>query len=119
MIRVALTAFTQDGKRVPLLGRLGTTLAETLKSSAELKKEMEGAVHLSPSQGSDSHVVIPEEFSSLIPGIQPEERDFMLNELCVPGTVTPMSRLASKIVLVPEMNGMIVSVMKTQPQNHY
>lgn len=34
--RVALTAFTEQGSRVPVLGRVGTTLAETLSNSAEL-----------------------------------------------------------------------------------
>jgi hypothetical protein len=35
---VALTAFTEEGSRVPVLGRIGTTLAATLSNSDELSQ---------------------------------------------------------------------------------
>jgi len=59
VVRVALTAFTEQGSRVPVLGRVGTTLAETLSNSVELAESSEPPLPPSPTPRSQTSTLIP------------------------------------------------------------
>ena len=57
------------------------------------------------------HVYIDERYTSLLPAITPEE-DNKLDEVAAP--VKRNSRMACRIVVTPRLDGMVVTIPKTQ-----
>jgi hypothetical protein len=63
-------------------------------------------------------VTLSEEYASLVPPLSAADKEWLEFEVADAGAVVgDGSRLASKIVLSPEMNGMVVGVMHTHSQN--
>jgi hypothetical protein len=94
---VALTAFTEEGVRVPVLCRVGTTLAETLRNSTELLLRMPSAVTTRSASGeAEGHVTLSEEHVWLVPPLSASDKEWLEFE-AADGAVGDGSRLTSKI----------------------
>jgi hypothetical protein len=90
---VALTAVTREGRRYPVFGRIGTTLAEALAGSTN--PEVSGATAvLSPRHGAEAHVRVAHEFVGRLPPLDDDARDALESAA---DEVAPDSRLASTV----------------------
>mmetsp|Transcript_18579 Transcript_18579/g.25755 ORF Transcript_18579/g.25755 Transcript_18579/m.25755 type:complete len:147 (-) Transcript_18579:141-581(-) len=113
---IALTAMI-EGRRLPVLGRVGKNLADTLNDCNGVVKSGGGPTWMSQCYGNEAHVSITEDFAMVVPPLNEDDADWLYWDVALPGTIGPLSRLASKIQLTPEMNGMTFAVHPMQSQN--
>lgn len=90
--QVAITVVDPQGRRFPVFGRVGTSLAEAMAGSTH--PELVGStVQLSPKHGPEGHVRVAHEFARRMGPLDDDAAD-ELRELCE--EVADDSRLASK-----------------------
>ena len=90
--QVAITVVDPQGRRFPVFGRIGTSLAEAMAGSTH--PELVGStVQLSPKHGPEGHVRVAHEFARRMGPLDDDAAD-ELRELCE--EVADDSRLASK-----------------------
>jgi len=89
---VAITAVTQDGRRFPVLGRAGTSLADAL-AACQWQPVVGRMATLSCSWGSEAHVRIAHEWLDKVPA--PDTQGVYDLDLLADGVASD-SRLASK-----------------------
>ena len=101
---VALTVALPDGRRMPLLARVGQKLSEALGRSpnAELHAS---ASFLSPKHGYEAHVRVAHTHE--LPALD----EYAADELrSLADEVQADSRLASTLTLTPDWNGAVVAL---------
>eukprot|EP00242_Pyramimonas_sp_CCMP2087_P016581 CAMPEP_0198204706 /NCGR_PEP_ID=MMETSP1445-20131203/8152_1 /TAXON_ID=36898 /ORGANISM="Pyramimonas sp., Strain CCMP2087" /LENGTH=114 /DNA_ID=CAMNT_0043876713 /DNA_START=257 /DNA_END=601 /DNA_ORIENTATION=+ len=110
---VAITAFL-DGSSIRVLAKEGTKLNQALTANPHSAL---ACVQLSPVEGADCPVDIPAEFLAIVAPMCPEDIDFIKTEVASnPSTIGKNTRLASKVILTPCMNGMTVAIHSIKPQ---
>lgn len=131
---IAITAVTQDGRRFPVLGRAGTSLADAL-AGCQWQAVVGRMATLSCSWGSEAHVRIAHEWLDKVPA--PDTQGLYDLDLLADGVASD-SRLASKarpgcatphfasswltrrqVTLSPAMNGMTVALAELHPSATY
>uniref|UniRef100_A0A7S0R1T4 Uncharacterized protein n=1 Tax=Pyramimonas obovata TaxID=1411642 RepID=A0A7S0R1T4_9CHLO len=110
---VAVTAFV-DGIQVPVMSTNGTPLNKALAAHPD---SASACVQLSPVEGLDCPVDIPPEFISVVAPANMDDIDFIKSEVAAhPDSITDSTRLASKVILTPDMNGMYIAVHPVKSQ---
>ena len=95
--QVALTVVDPHGRRFPVFGLVGRTLAEALAGASH--PELRGAtVHLSPSHGPEGHVRVAHEYAQ---HMEPLDAEGTLQLHYLAEDIAEDSRLASKARAVP------------------
>eukprot|EP00976_Prorocentrum_cordatum_P072261 1180648-Prorocentrum_minimum.AAC.5 len=79
---VAVTAFV-NGNQVPVLATNGTPLSKALASNPHSASSCTATacIQLSPAEGIDAPVDIPNEFLALVPPASADDIDFIKNEI--------------------------------------
>ena len=90
---VAFTAVTPEGRRYPVVGRIGTSLASALGGSSHAEVASHVGI-LSPRYGAEAHVRVAHEFMPRLPPLDEDAMD-ALNEIA--DDVRADSRLASTV----------------------
>ena len=108
---VAITAILPDGRRLPVLGRVGQTLAETLGSSACTELAARAPL-LSPTYGHEAHVATVNVPQTALPPMNADARRQLAQ---VADGVRQDSRLASTLKLTREWMGAVVALRDLHP----
>ncbi len=106
---VALTAVLPDGRRLPLLGRVGQRLSDALARSA-YEELSHAAPKLSPRHGHEAHVRVAHNHA--LPPLEENEQEELRT---IADNVMPDSRLASTLTLTPDWNGAVVALAPLHP----
>jgi len=110
---VQVTVIDKAGHRFPMRGLEGQTLVDVLGSQDTL--DVHDYLCLGP-QGRDEPecvVTVPNEFLQRIP--PPGEEDLKALEQIAESSITPNTRLGSKIVLSKDLNQMLVALGEAYP----
>eukprot|EP00227_Mantoniella_beaufortii_P012855 CAMPEP_0197585312 /NCGR_PEP_ID=MMETSP1326-20131121/7648_1 /TAXON_ID=1155430 /ORGANISM="Genus nov. species nov., Strain RCC2288" /LENGTH=145 /DNA_ID=CAMNT_0043149793 /DNA_START=39 /DNA_END=476 /DNA_ORIENTATION=- len=100
-----------EGQRFPVKGKIGKNLAEVISQSG-IADLVAACPSISLGKGPDTHVRLPPSIIAMLPELSLEQKSY-IGDLCE--NPSAISRMASMVTLLPEMDGSAVAIEANRP----